>query len=202
MSASRAGSCSSPPPGRKTASTPDDREPDGTAVVHAEALPSSEDRGPLLGLLDRQGRLWTWDATRPRHIGVAPGVFRHEDLVRTELEIEAEAEPLIEVRDPQLLRTRLEPVPAERLELNDLVVLPVRSELSPVIGLFACEECSGRSGRSGRCLFVCTENGDWAHRDLTFPVLRAASLASQGEVGSCPDGRHLTALPSPTLRQD
>jgi hypothetical protein len=50
--------------------------------------------------------------------------------------LRTEAEPLIEVRDPRVLTVKLEPVPAKQIRLNDLVVLPGRGELSPVIGIW------------------------------------------------------------------
>jgi FxLD family lantipeptide len=61
----------------------------------------------------------------------------------------------------------LEPVPAGQIRLNDLVVLPGRGELSPVIGVWPCVD------RYARLLYVCTDNGDWTHRRADSPVLRA-----------------------------
>ena len=122
---------------------------------------------PTRTLLDRAGRLWTWNPTLPRRPGEQPGVFCHRGQRRTEREVENEAEPIIEVRDPRLLAVHLEPVPANQIRLNDLIVLPDRGELSPVIGIWPCTD------RYARLLYVCTDNGDWAHRRADSPLLRA-----------------------------
>lgn len=122
---------------------------------------------PTRTLLDRTGRLWAWNPHLPRRPGDEPGVFCHHGQRRTERELENEAEPIIEVRDPRLLAVNLEPVPAGQIRLNDLVVLPGRGELSPVIGIWPC------SDRHARLLYVCTDNGDWAHRRADSLLLRA-----------------------------
>ncbi|WP_410570707.1 hypothetical protein [Amycolatopsis sp. cmx-4-61] len=122
---------------------------------------------PTRTLLDRTGRLWSWNPTLPRRLGAQPGVFCHRQHRRTERELENEAEPLIEVRDPRLLAVRLEPVPACQIRLHDLVVLPGLGELSPVIGIWPCTD------RYARLLYVCTDNGDWASRRADSPLLRA-----------------------------
>lgn len=118
-------------------------------------------------LLDGRGRLWRWDPRLPRWPGDAPGVFCHGALVRTEQEIEHDAEPIIEVRDPRVLGVRLEPVPVHRIRLNDLVVLPGLGELSLVIGLWPCPD------RHRPWLYVCSDNGDWARRRADSLLLRA-----------------------------
>lgn len=122
---------------------------------------------PTRTLLDRTGRLWSWNPTLPRRPGDEPGVFCHRWQRRTERELENEAELIIEVRDPHLLAVHLEPVPANQIRLNDLVVLPGLGELSPVIGIWPCTD------RYARLLYVCTDNGDWAHRSADSPLLRA-----------------------------
>lgn len=117
-------------------------------------------------LLDRVGRIWHWNPNLARRPGDPPGAFCHRGQIRTEHEIENEAEPIIEVRDSRVLTTRLEPVPAGEIRLNDLVVLPGLGELSPVIGLWPCAD-------PRPCLYVCTDNGDWVRRPAASPVLRA-----------------------------
>jgi hypothetical protein len=65
-----------------------------------------------------------------------------------------------------LRAVRLLPVPANEIRLNDVVLLPGKNELSPVIGVFPA--------RGPDCgLYVCTDNGDWARRSARSPVLRA-----------------------------
>jgi hypothetical protein len=118
-------------------------------------------------LLDRTGRLWQWNPALSRRPGDPLGVFCHRGHRRTEQELENEAEPIIEVRDPRVLAVHLEPVPARQIRLNDLVVLPGLGELSPVIGVWPCTD------RYARLLYVCTDNGDWAHRRADSPLLRA-----------------------------
>jgi hypothetical protein len=118
-------------------------------------------------LLDRAGRLWRWVPDLARRPGATPGVFRHQDQLRTEQEIENEAEPIIEVRDPRLLTAHLIPVPANQIRLNDWVVLPGLGELSPVIGIYPCPE------QHIQRRWICTDNGDWARRADQCPVLRA-----------------------------
>ncbi|MBB4965380.1 hypothetical protein [Saccharothrix violaceirubra] len=118
-------------------------------------------------LLDRTGRLWQWNPTLSRRSGVPLGVFCHRGHRRTEQELENEAEPIIEVRDPRVLAVALEPVPARQIRLNDLVVLPGLGELSPVIGVWPCTD------RYASLLYVCTDNGDWAHRPVDSLLLRA-----------------------------
>lgn len=122
---------------------------------------------PTRTLLDRTGRLWRWNPNLARRPGEKPGVFCHRGHRRTERELENEAEPIIEVRDPRILAVHLEPVPAQQIRLNDLVVLPGLGELSPVIGVWPCTD------RYARLLYVCTDNGDWAHRPADSPLLRA-----------------------------
>lgn len=122
---------------------------------------------PARTLLDRTGRLWRWNPTVLRCPGDPPGVFCHRGQRRTERELEHEAEPLMEVRDRRILAVRLEPVPASQIRLHDLVVLPGLGELSPVIGIWPCTD------RYVRVLYVCTDNGDWAHRRADSPLLRA-----------------------------
>jgi hypothetical protein len=122
---------------------------------------------PTRTLLDRTGRLWSWNPTVPRHPGEEPGVFCHRGQRRTERELENEAEPIIDVRDPRLLTVHLEPVPAKQIRLNDLVVLPGRGELSPVMGIWPYAD------RYACLLYVCTDNGDWVHRRADSPLLRA-----------------------------
>jgi len=117
-------------------------------------------------LADRAGRLWRWTPELARRPGERPGVFVHQDELRTEPEIENEAEPIIEVRDPQVLTTRLVPVPANEIRLGDWVVLPGLGALSPVIGIYPCREPHPRQR------WICTDNGDWARRPDTCPVLR------------------------------
>jgi hypothetical protein len=128
-------------------------------------------------LLDRTGRLWRWNLRQRRRPGGPPGVFCHGALVRTETEIEHDAEPIIEVRDPRLLAVPLTPVPVHELRLGDLVVLPGLGELSPVIGLWPCPD------RHLPRLYVCTDNGDWARRSLHSPALRAAPPPRDREGG-------------------
>ena len=118
-------------------------------------------------LLDRTGRLWQWSPALARHPGDPPGVFCHRGHRRTEQELENEAEPIIEVRDPRVVGVHLEPVPAGEIRLHDLVVLPGRGELSSVIGMWSCTD------RYARLLYVCTDNGDWVHRRADSPLLRA-----------------------------
>jgi hypothetical protein len=81
---------------------------------------------------------------------------------------------VIEVRDPRLVAVHLEPVPANQIRLNDLVVLPDRGELSPVIGIWPC------AGRYARLLYVCTDNGDWTRRRVDSPLLRADIRSPNG----------------------
>lgn len=118
-------------------------------------------------LLDRTGCLWQWNPALSRRPGDPPGVFCHRGHRRTERELENEAEPIIEVRDPRVLAVALEPVPAHQIRLHDLVVLPGLGELSPVIGVWPYTD------RYARLLYVCTDNGDWAHRRADSPLLRA-----------------------------
>lgn len=118
-------------------------------------------------LLDRNGRVWRWNPRQRRRPGDAPGVFCHDALMRTEQEIENDAEPIIELRDPRVLTVPLAPVPVHELRLGELVVLPGLGELSPVIGLWPCHD-----GYLPR-LYVCTDNGDWARRSATSSVLCA-----------------------------
>jgi hypothetical protein len=118
-------------------------------------------------LLDRTGRLWVWNPTLTRQFGNTPGVFCCRGLVRTEREIEDEAEPIIEVHDPRVLVTPLEPVLPDDIHLNDLVVLPAYGELSPVIGVWSLPD------RYTLRFYICTENGDWVRRPQHSPVLRA-----------------------------
>lgn len=159
-------------------------------IVNADVVADlSRSSPPLLGLFDRHGRFWEWHPDRPRYLGAEPGVFQHEALTRTESEIEAEAEPVIEVYDARLLRTRLEPVPAVRISLGDIVLLPGTGALSQVIGLFDCTECTRHRER---CLFVCTDNDDWAHRSESSPVLLAVPPG-------LPHGQRVGAS-GPTLR--
>ncbi|UJW32461.1 hypothetical protein L3Q67_01340 [Saccharothrix sp. AJ9571] len=122
---------------------------------------------PTRMLLDRTGRLWSWNPTLPRRSGEQPGVFCHGRLRRTERELENDAEPIIEVRDRRLPTVHLEPVPAGQIRLNDLVVLPGLGELSPIIGIWPYAD------RYARLLYVCTDNGDFAHRCADSPLLRA-----------------------------
>ena len=122
---------------------------------------------PPRTVADGAGRIWRWNPELARRPGDPPGAFCHRGQVRTEQEIAHEAEPVIDVRDPRVLAVRLEPVPAHHLRLNDLVLLPGLGELSPVIGLWPI------SNRHTRHLYVCTDNGDWAHRPADSPLLRA-----------------------------
>ncbi|OXM59663.1 hypothetical protein CF165_46565 [Amycolatopsis vastitatis] len=96
---------------------------------------------------------------------------------RTERELENEAEPIIEVRAPRLLTVKLVPVPAKQIRLNDLVVLPGRGELSPVIGIWPYAD------RYACLLYVCTDNGDWVHRRADSPLLRADLRSLGSSVG-------------------
>jgi hypothetical protein len=128
---------------------------------------TDSDQAALRALLDRVGRLWRWNPTLSRRPGEPPGVFCHAGARRTEREIEFEAEPIIVVRDPHLLVARLEPVPARQIQLNDWIVLPVRGELAPVIGIYPCPD------RYTARRWICTDNGDWARRADTSSVLRA-----------------------------
>lgn len=118
-------------------------------------------------LADRAGRIWRWNPELVRRPGDPPGAFCHRGQVRTEREIAHEAEPIIEVRDPRVLAVRLEPVPAHHIHLNDLVLLPGLGELSPVIGIWPSPD------RYAHHLYVCTDNGDWAHRSVDSSLLRA-----------------------------
>lgn len=99
--------------------------------------------------------------------GRKPGAFRHDTMLRIEREIKCEAEPIIVVRDPHLLVVRLEPVSACQIQRGDWVVLPLLGELSPVIGIYPCPD------RYVARRWICTDNGDWARRADTSPVLRA-----------------------------
>ncbi|WP_143268861.1 hypothetical protein [Amycolatopsis vastitatis] len=132
---------------------------------------------PTRTLLDRTGRLWSWHPTLPRRPGEEPGVFCRRGQRRTERELENEAEPIIEVRAPRLLTVKLVPVPAKQIRLNDLVVLPGRGELSPVIGIWPYAD------RYACLLYVCTDNGDWVHRRADSPLLRADLRSLGSSVG-------------------
>jgi hypothetical protein len=118
-------------------------------------------------LLDSTGRLWVRNPTPAGQLGNTPDMYCHHGHVRTERQIEDEAEPIIEVHDPRVLVTPLEPVLPEDIRLNDLVVLPGYGALSPVIGVWPLPDPYTPR------LYICTENGDWARRTEHSPVLRA-----------------------------
>jgi hypothetical protein len=50
---------------------------------------------------------------------------------------------------------------------DDLQFWPGLGELSPVIGIWPSHD------RYAHHLYVCTDNGDWAHRPVDSPLLRA-----------------------------
>jgi hypothetical protein len=140
-------------------------------------------------LLDRTGRLWSWNPTLPRRPGEQPGVFCHRRQRRTERELENEAEPIIEVHDPRLLTVHLEPIPADQIRLYDLVVLPGLGGLSPVIGIRPCTDrhthiCStcapttatGCTGaRTARC---CGPTSDHRAVPQATPLARTSPLGN------------------------
>nr|WP_042185165.1 hypothetical protein [Kibdelosporangium sp. MJ126-NF4]CEL16580.1 hypothetical protein [Kibdelosporangium sp. MJ126-NF4]CTQ89069.1 hypothetical protein [Kibdelosporangium sp. MJ126-NF4] len=87
-------------------------------------------------LLDRHGQVWTWNPDHARRPDGPLGVYEHDGTQRTAAEIELDGEPVIEVRDPRVVAGRLFPTPADRVRLGDLVVLPGKGELSPVVGIY------------------------------------------------------------------
>ncbi|WP_462202873.1 FxLD family lanthipeptide [Frankia sp. CcWB3] len=75
---------------------------------------------------------------------------------------------------PEAPAEKTTPLPAGQIHLNDLMVLPGRGELSSVIGVWPC------SDQHTRLLYVCTANGDWAHRRTDSPLLRASIRSPAG----------------------
>lgn len=124
-------------------------------------MPPLHDTG-MLALLDRDGRIWTL---------ILPNLFTHEGRMRTEREIRDAWDPVIQVRDPSVLTTRLTPTPAGLIAVGDVVVLPGTGMLSRVVGIFS----DPVQHPGDPWLFVCGENDDWAHRPARSPLLRAAT---------------------------